>query len=224
MSRPSRKNRDTPLLDDARMDDLFRRAAVAAVLFDPIAAQELLKLPDAELGRRFKICLARVTGMATVLNLDLPEPREQDEKQRSKRKRGAIRRMSSRNALVSAGRLLRAEIFCEALGITDQKLSKRVAKGRVFSVEVGGAQYYPAFFLANGLNRKDLSRVARRLGGIAGWSKWGFFTEPKESLGGLTPLQSLLHGDVKRVLRAAKAAVGHAQNLGKGNVLDTPKS
>ncbi|MEZ2352150.1 hypothetical protein [Caballeronia sp. RCC_10] len=218
MPRSARENSDRPTLGDARMEYLFRRAAVAAVLCDPIAAEALLDLPDAEVGRRFKICLARVMGVATVLNVDLRSLREQDEKQRCKRKRGAIRRMSSRNALVAEGKLLRAKTFCEASDITEQRLCKRVAKGRIFSVEIGGEQFYPAFFVANGLDRNDLSRVARRLGGLAGWSKWSFFTRPQESLGGLTPLQALLRGDVKRVLRAAKMVEKHSRKLENGKV------
>ncbi|WP_061125966.1 hypothetical protein [Caballeronia catudaia] len=206
------------------MEYLFRRAAVAAVLFDPRAAQELLKLPDAEVGRLFKIHLARVMGVATVLNVDLRSLREQDEKQRSKRKRGAIRRMSSRNALVAEGKLLRAGIVCEALSITGRRLNKRIAKGRIFSVEVGGEQYYPAFFLAKELDRKDLAKVTRRLDGSTGWSKWSFFAEPKESLGGLTPLQALMRGDVKQVLRTAKAVVKQFRTFERRKLPDTRKS
>lgn len=218
MSRPSRKNRNTPPLDETRMEYLFRRAAVAAVLFDPIGSEALLKLPDAEVGRLFKIHLAQVMGVATVLNVDLRSLREQDDKQPSKGTRGAIRRMSSRNALVAEGKLLRAEMLCESLGITEQRLRKLVASGRIFAIDIQGAQYYPAFFLANGLDRKDLSKVARRLGGLTGWSKWRFFTEPNESLGGLTPLQALLRGDVKQVLRTAKAVVKQCRKLEKCNV------
>ncbi|KVR40731.1 hypothetical protein [Burkholderia multivorans] len=206
------------------MEYLFRRAAVAAVLFDPIAAQELLKLPDAEVGRRFKICLARVTGMATVLDLDLRSVREQDEKQGNKRKRGAVSRTASRNALVSEGKLLRAGVFREALGITGEKLSKRIAKGSVFSVEVGGVQYYPAFFLAKGLNRSDLSKVTRRLDGARAWDKWAFFTESKELLGGLTPLQALFQGEVKQVLSTTKAVAKQSRKPEKGSAPDTRRS
>jgi hypothetical protein len=194
----------------------FRRAAVAAVLSDPIAAEALLRLPDAEVGRRFKICLARVKGLATVLNVDLCSLREQDENKLSKRKRGAIRRMSSRNALVAEGKLLPAQIVCEALDITEQRLSKRVARGRIFSVEVGGKEYYPAFFLAKELDRQDLAKVARRLDVLTSWSKWAFFTEPKDLLGDLTPLQALLRGEVKKVLRSAKAVVKRSHMLEKG--------
>jgi hypothetical protein len=132
--------------------------------------------------------------------------------------------MSSRNALVAEGKLLRAEIVCEALGITGRRLNKRIAKGRIFSAEVGGEQYYPAFFLAKELDRKDLAKVTRRLDGLTGWSKWSFFTEPKESLGGLTPLQALLRGEVKQVLRTARAVVKQSRKRERGNVPDTRES
>ncbi|SAK98186.1 hypothetical protein AWB78_05627 [Caballeronia calidae] len=206
------------------MQHLFRRAAVAVVLFDLRAAEALLKLPDAELGRLFKISLARVMGVATVLNLDRRSVRGQGAQLSSKIKRRAVRRMSPRKALVAEGKLLRAEILCDAWGITEQRLNKRVSAGRVFSVEVEAEQYYPAFFLANELDRKDLAKVVRRLDGLTGWSKWRFFTEPMEPLGGLTPLQAILRGDVKRVLRTAKAAAKQSQKLEKGNTLGTKRS
>jgi hypothetical protein len=207
MRRSTRARADIRALDNARMEYLFRRAAVAAVLFDPIATEALLDLPDAEVGRRFKISLARVMGVATVMNLDLHALREQDEKQLSKPKCGTNRQVSPRDALVAEGKLLRGEIICEALGITERRLNKDVARGRIFSVDVKAEQYYPAFFLANELDPKELAKVVRRLDGLAGWSKWDFFTQPKESLGSLTPLQALLQGELKQVLRTAAAFV-----------------
>ncbi|MEN8506296.1 MULTISPECIES: hypothetical protein [Paraburkholderia] len=224
MQRSTRKKRDTPTRDYARMEHLFRRAAVAAVLFDPIAAEALLELPDAEVGRLFKIHLARVMGVATVLNLDLRPLREQDRRQLDKPKRRTNRGMSPQRALIAEGKLVRPEIVREALAITEKTLSKRVASGRIFSVEVQGEQHYPAFFLANELDRKDLSKVARRLNGLTGWSKWGFFTEPKELLGGVTPLQALLRGDVEQVLRTAKAVEKQSRELENGNAPGIRKS
>ncbi len=224
MPRSARATKYTPSLDDARMEYLFRRASVAAVLFDLRAAEALLELSDAEVGRLFKICLARMLGMATVLNLDLRSIREEDEQQRSRVRRRSERRMSPGSSLVAEGKLLRAEIVCEALGITEQRLSKDVAAGRIFSVEVEADQYYPAFFLARELDRKDLAKVLRRLDGFTGWEKWDFLTGPKESLGGLTPLQALMRGEVKQVLRTAAAVVEQSQKLEKGNVPGTQKS
>lgn len=218
MPRSARATNDVSTIVDARMQRLFRRAAVAVVLFDLRAAEALLELPDAEVGRLFKSCLAGVMGLATVLNLDSSSVHSHGEKISSKAKRRANRRMSPRNALVAEGKLLRAEILCDALGISEQRLNKRVAARRVFSIEVRGVQRYPAFFLANELGRKDLAKVARRLDGLTGWSKWRFFTEPKEVLGGLTPLQALLRGEMKQVLRTAKAVVKQCRKLEKCSV------
>jgi len=203
--RSTRVGDDKPSLDDARVEHLLRRAAVAVVLSDPIGAEALLDFPDAEVGRRFKICLARTIGRAIVLNVDLRAIREEDEKLRGRARRNSKRRMSREAALLAEGKLLRAEIVCEALGISEKKLRKDVARSRIFSVDVEGAHYYPAFFLVNELNRKYLAKIVRRLGGLSGWRKWGFFTKENESLGGLTPLQALMRGEVKQVLQTATA-------------------
>ena len=66
---------------------------------------------------------------------------------------------------------------------------------------------YPAFFLVDELNRKDLAKVTRRLDDLAGWDKWDFFTSPNAALGNLTPLQALMRGEVRQVLRAAAAVI-----------------
>ncbi|WP_277183060.1 hypothetical protein [Caballeronia sp. BR00000012568055] len=177
-----------------------------------------MKLPDAEVGRRLKIRLARTIGRSIVLGLDLHAIHEEDEKLRGRGMRGPKRRESPRRALVAAGKLVRAEIVCNALGITEKRLSKDVARARIFNVEVQGTQYYPAFVLADELDRKDVAKVTRRLDGLSGWKKWEFFTESKRSLGELTPLQALVRGEVKRVLMAAAAVVEQSQNLESRNV------
>ena len=100
--------------------------------------------------------------------------------------------------------MLHAVDVCKALGITEQRLSKDGATGRIFSVDLGATPYYPAFFLANEINRKDLAKVVRKLGDLSGWRKWDFFTEPNGALGKLTPLQALMHGELKQTLRAAE--------------------
>ncbi|WP_371881476.1 hypothetical protein [Caballeronia sp. S22] len=224
MQRSARARKRYRALDDARLQLAFRRAAVAMILFDPIAAEALLDLPDAELGRRFKICLARTIGRATALNLDLRAIREEGEQLRGRAMRRSQRRMSREAALVAEGKLLRAEIVCQALSISEKRLRKDVARRRIFNVDVRGTQYYPAFLLANDLNRKHLAKIVRRLGGLDGWSKWGFFTEPNGSLAGFTPLQALMRGEVKQVLRIAAAVVERSQKLQKGNVLSTRKA
>jgi hypothetical protein len=221
MPRSARATKDNPPLDDARVQHLLRRAAVAAVLFDPIGADALLDLPAAEVGRLFKICLARVIGRATVLNLDLRALREEEETLSVHSKRGSKRRRSARHSLVAEGKLLRAAIVCQALGITERRLAKDVVSRRFFVVEIGGDCYYPAFFLVNELDRRQLAKVVRRLDGLTGWAKWRFFTKPKASLAKLTPLQTLLHGEVNQVLQTADAFVERARELAKPKIIDT---
>jgi hypothetical protein len=73
--------------DDIRVEDMLRRAGVMVVLFDPVGAEALLDLPDAEVGRRFKIALARLIGRATVLNVDLASIHDEDGRSKSGSKR-----------------------------------------------------------------------------------------------------------------------------------------
>lgn len=216
MPRSTRTNDNNPKVDGARLCRTLRYAAVAAILFDFSSAQALLDLPDVEVGRLFKIRLAQVIGLSTALNLDPRSLREHDEAQRSETNRGPRRRTSTRDTLVTEGKLLRAPVICEALGISEQRLTKDVVAGRIFSVEIKTDRYYPAFFLANELDRRQLVKVVRRLGGFTGWAKWNFFTKPKASLANLTPLQVLLHGEAKLVLQTADALVARSKKVAKG--------
>ena len=89
------------------------------------------------------------------------------------------------------------------LGITRQALSKAVLAHRMFYLEVGGENYYPAFYADAHLERRQLERVAKRLGELSGAQKWQFFTTPKASLNKLTPLEALRKGQYASVLTAA---------------------
>ncbi|ANB72071.1 hypothetical protein AYM40_06570 [Paraburkholderia phytofirmans OLGA172] len=109
--------------------------------------------------------------------------------------------------MVAAGKLLRTSNFLAASGATEQKLSKDVAARRIFTVDLEGEPYYPAFFLVKQLSSKDLAKVVRRLDDQSGWSKWEFFTSPNALLDHRTPLQGLMQKEVKPVLRAADALV-----------------
>lgn len=192
---------------DARINQTLRIAAVAATLVDFAAAQVLFSLPDEELGRLFKASLMKVIGLATVLDLDLHSIRAQRGKKSNQTKPGRNRRMLARQSLVAEGKLLRAVDVCDVFNITEKRLNQDVASGRVFTVEIDSDEYFPAFFLANELDRKKLAKVVRRLGDLTGWSKWDFFTTPEPSLENLTPLQALLKGEVRQVLRTAAAFV-----------------
>jgi hypothetical protein len=45
------------------------------------------------------------------------------------------------------------------------------------------------------------------LDGLTGWRKWNYFTTPNMSLGNSTPLQALMRGDAKQVMRSVAAFV-----------------
>ncbi|WP_429437365.1 hypothetical protein [Paraburkholderia youngii] len=180
-------------------------AAVAAILFDPAGARALLEIPDAELGRLFKIRLMRIAGLSTALNLEVSSIPSRMQSASNGGKRGSKRGKSARYALIAKGKLLRPPDFLSASGLSEQRLVKDLAAHRLFSVEIGRDAYYPAFFLVDELDRKTLAKVSRRLGNVAGWRKWKFFTTPKTKLGNSTPLQALMRGDAKQVLRSAAA-------------------
>lgn len=72
-----------------------------------------------------------------------------DEDGRSKE--ASKRQRSARNSLVAEGKLLRAAIVCQALGMTKQLLAKDVAASRIINVVTKADEFYPAFFLAKDL-------------------------------------------------------------------------
>ncbi len=99
--------------------------------------------------------------------------------------------------------LLDSSDFANRLNWTRQALSKALRANRVFSLEVRGNRYFPAFFTDPRHERRHLEAVSRLLGDVPGGSKWLFFTTPKGSLAGLTPIQALDKGQ----LVAVKATV-----------------
>ncbi|MDR5798234.1 hypothetical protein QCE49_33075 [Caballeronia sp. LZ008] len=195
-------NRD-PSARDAQVLRALRNAAVSAVLFDYRAACALLRLSDAEVGRLFKIRLMHVAGLSTALNLDLRSIRDLPQAGPPESEHPT----SPHRHLVAEGKLLRASHFRLASGVTKKKLRKDVASGRIFKVTIEGRAFYPAFFLVRELDRKSLSKLARRLASQTGWRRWEFFTSPNVSLCDLTPLQALISGEFKPVLRAAAAFI-----------------
>ncbi|MGF6243494.1 hypothetical protein P3T42_005258 [Paraburkholderia sp. GAS38] len=190
-----------PSSPDAHVLELLRSAAVAVTLFDPIGARALLRLPDAEIGRRFKRALVRVAGLATVLNIEQRSIREESAQRRNEL--GSNRGESTPARLVANAKLIHFSHFCAVIGFTPQRVNKEVAAQRIFNVDIDDEPYFPAFFLVEQIRRKDLAKVVRTLGDLAGWDKWGFFTTPNSSLDDLTPLQALFYGDRKKVLRVA---------------------
>jgi hypothetical protein len=214
MPRATRDTKDDTALKDARVAHAIHTAVIAAILFDPKGVEALLELPDAELGRRFKNMLWKVAGVATAYNLDLPALSEEKENLQRRFKRTSklkvheavadrARANSERYPLLAEGKILRIDEFCRASRITEKRLHRDIAAGRVFSVDLARETYIPAFFLSNLFDRKDFAKVFHRLDGLPAWSKWDFLTTPIESQGGSTPLQLLMAESMEQVLKAA---------------------
>lgn len=110
-----------------------------------------------------------------------------------------------RNQLIAKKELLPSGEFTEALGITRQALNKAVQAGRMFALESGGENFYPAFLIDPALERRRVERVVKTLDTLSSWEKWLFFTSPKTSLGRRTPIEAMKRGEYERVLRAAAA-------------------
>lgn len=98
--------------------------------------------------------------------------------------------MATRLKLAAEGRLLELSQFLERSGLSLQAIHQQLNSGALFTVDgPEGVNYYPAFFADTKYDRASVRRVARALKGLAGSSKWIFFTSPRLSLGGLTPLE-----------------------------------
>lgn len=106
--------------------------------------------------------------------------------------------------LIEKNLLTPSSTFCQALGLTRQSLVKAIAENRMFYLKHGRRNYYPAFYVDGQVPRLVLEDVTQALGDLGGPQKWQFFTRPKGSLSGKTPLEALRDGLVERVLIAAR--------------------
>jgi len=202
----------TAVVLDVEAEEALRSAVGAATMLGPDRARALLSLSDEQLGHLFKAGIAQVIDLAGTITFGIAAAATRDRKPTGGKKRAAgvaadpeRQVQAERRMLVADGKLLPAAQTWAGLGMTRQALSKAVASGRIFTVDVGAAQYYPAFYLAGDIDRKTLGKVTQCLGGLPGWSKWQFFTTPKASLGNVTPLVALSRGKVDEVERAATA-------------------
>lgn len=97
--------------------------------------------------------------------------------------------------------------FCEEAGLSPEALEKALSGHRLFAVQLNGEVCLPDFFLDERYDRQHLESVCKVLGGLPGGSKLQFFTTPKGSLGGRTPLYTLATGEVALVHLAAQGFV-----------------
>jgi hypothetical protein len=102
-----------------------------------------------------------------------------------------------------------AQFACAGcLEVSPQAESKALKAGRLFALEgSGGRPLYPAFYSDGKVSRRVLETVTPALGDIPASSKWQFFTTPKASLGGATPLLALQRGDLQAVMATAAGFV-----------------
>lgn len=100
--------------------------------------------------------------------------------------------------------LISAAAFCAEASLSSDALKRALFAKRVFTVEVLGQTYVPSFYLDKVFDRRQLESVCRVLGDLPGGSKLQFFTNPRGSLSGRTPLDALADGEVVLVRRAAQ--------------------
>ena len=92
------------------------------------------------------------------------------------------------------------------LEVTPQALSAALKARRLFALRGASGEYvYPAFFADPRHDRHTLEKVSKILGDLPGAAKWDFFTVPRLSLGGKSPLEALAKGKLDAVMAAARA-------------------
>jgi hypothetical protein len=111
---------------------------------------------------------------------------------------------ASQKRLVQDGTLIDGSKFLEEWGFTKQALSKAQTARRLFSLDIEGEKYYPAFFVDPRHDRAQLEKVSKVLGDLPGASKLHFFLSGWGSLAGKTPLEAIVAGQLDRVLNTAQ--------------------
>jgi len=109
---------------------------------------------------------------------------------------GKIQKMFDRFAPTA---LIAADKFADEAGLSRADLDKALRANRIFAIELSGKSYVPAFFLDTRYERRHLHSICRVLGNLTGGSKLQFFTTPKGSLSGRTPLDALADRSVAAV-------------------------
>lgn len=106
-----------------------------------------------------------------------------------------------RAALEQNGQLIDASELAARLGVTTLAVGKALKAGSLFALDGSGMRLlYPAFYADGKIPQGELETITRALGDIPSSSKWQFFTNPKGSLNGETPLQALQRGDHHSVM------------------------
>ena len=176
----------------------------------------IFEMPDAEVGRLIKQKARSFRRMIEQTDSPVAEhltkravlelPQEPNDAMSETVKQGDFD-MASREfkrGLIKRQLLSSADLQA-ALNLTRQAVSAASRARRLFTVDVEGQSYFPAFFADGKVDRATLENVSRILGELPGWTKWDFFTTAKGSLGDINPLEALRKGKVEEVNRVAAA-------------------
>ena len=110
--------------------------------------------------------------------------------------------------LAAGGVLVDESEFKLRLRWNARAVEAALAANRVSTLEHEGLRYFPAHFAdATSKRRRQLEAINRVLSTLSPGGKWLFFTRPKGSLAGRTPLKALSEGEFAAVKRAAEGAL-----------------
>lgn len=104
--------------------------------------------------------------------------------------------------------LIKEAQFADQVGWSARRIDRALASNSIFSVDIEGVRYFPRFLADSSNSRRHISAVCRLLGDLSGPSKLQFFSTPKASLGGATPLEALLQRRFAAVKAAAEGFAG----------------
>ncbi|NVH75743.1 hypothetical protein FSB08_25175 [Paraburkholderia sp. JPY432] len=192
----------------ALVERLLASAAGAVMQTDGV--EQFLSTPDAEVGRLLK------QKVRTFRKHLLRLPSQKSPTQTNDRLVAAVelplsktalaeQSLIARRRLIYEGQLLEPLRFRNALQITRQAVSAATRANRLFTVDIDGKAYYPAFFVSGAVDRNVLEHISRALGQLPGWTKWDFFVSRRGSLGDSCPLEALAKGMVDLVENVARA-------------------
>ncbi|WP_116123385.1 hypothetical protein [Paraburkholderia sp. BL6669N2] len=102
--------------------------------------------------------------------------------------------------MIRSGELLTEEEFRQRRPISTKQLLHSLASGSIFSVEVEGAQYYPALLANPEQDYRRLATICRILWPAEPHSRLHFLTARNAALGGMTPLEAMRNDESYRRL------------------------
>jgi hypothetical protein len=114
--------------------------------------------------------------------------------------------LNARRGMLASGELILEDEFLKRLCVTKQRLSSLLADGSIFTLEVDGAEYYPALLADPSVARERLQAICRIIAPAPPDSRLGFLTSRRGSLGDRRPLDMLDSDDDFKALSRRAAA------------------